>query len=282
MMYGIATALHGDVRWMVFHALCCHLPRVKPGKGRIERITGLSTSSVKRARKALKRVGLIDFDEAHVGGNSPPIYTIADVRVKSIATQIVARIKQEEGGHHEPPASRTLYRGCQEFLTEGGHGEPPTGFMVNPQGGHSEPSRGVIVNPKELKPRAEGSAQGEEQIAGETPPNPPPVATLQVPAASLSIQPQPQRSTAGNPNPAKPQHVPPAWNESFIADTGLPAGSPPAEGPALPAARNNRFPSLDKMPPIVVKAAAWTPAADTSTPDPAARAKWEAFTKQVA
>src|SRR5438552_2425620 len=93
VMHGVAAALECDARWAVFSALCCHLPNVAPGKDRIERLTGLSRSTVWSATKALKAVGLIDYDDTNRGGlRRTNCYRIADIRQPDIAAQIVAKI----------------------------------------------------------------------------------------------------------------------------------------------------------------------------------------------
>lgn len=165
MQHGIAAALEAS-EWKVLGAIYHHLPNVHPGKGRLEQLAGVSTSSVKRARKALKAAGLINFDEGFRGGSHGETthYTVTDIRVSEVAAAIVARLT---GAKVTPVTGATM----NPVHSERGSSWTPTGVIVNPHGGHGEPPTGAIVNPKVHNLSSQESSQEKSEGAA-VPPTP--------------------------------------------------------------------------------------------------------------
>jgi hypothetical protein len=95
--HGIQAALKSDARWAVFEALAFHLPNVEPGAGRLEAITGLSGRKLWDAKKALRRVGLIDYADSKGGRNQTTKYkAVADTRNAALCQKIVAAIHSDQ------------------------------------------------------------------------------------------------------------------------------------------------------------------------------------------
>ncbi|HEV2294073.1 MAG TPA: hypothetical protein VGR35_09455 [Tepidisphaeraceae bacterium] len=159
MKHGICAALGGDARWTVLCALYTYLPNVYPGRSGIETLTGLSSSSVKRARKGLKAVGLVDFSEGNSGGgrDTSHVYTMTDIRDPAVAASIVARIKGLTGVTVNPVGTGVIMNPVQN--------EPGTGVIMNPHGGHNEPGTGVIMNPEVLNRSSQSRTQEKDVTA---------------------------------------------------------------------------------------------------------------------
>lgn len=129
---GIAAALKSDARWAVLNALYTFLPNVEPGKDTIERMTGLSRSTVWSATKGLKAVGLIDYDDGNRGGSTRTNhYTVADIRFTDTVQQIVARVK---GSIIERFDSRTVRQS--------------NGSIIEQEGFDYRTEKGSIVEPE--------------------------------------------------------------------------------------------------------------------------------------
>jgi hypothetical protein len=177
MMYGIAAALE-PAEWKVLCAIYAHLPNVEPGCGRLELLAGVSPATVKRARKRLKRVGLIGYPDDHRGGSHDATthYDVADIREAAVAAVVVERIT---GATKNPVATEVIVNGVQ--------GEPRTGLMTNPHGDQDEPRTGVIMNLKVRKRSTQVSSQGKSETAAPLGPGGP----VLPPAGSGSFEKEP-------------------------------------------------------------------------------------------
>ncbi len=158
---GIAAHLEAT-EWKVLCALYAHLPNVRPGQGRIEALAGVSSASVKRARKRLKEVGLISYPENQTGGDRTMTtdYSLADIRSADIHAAVISKLTGviENGAHDDR-----------------GQDEPRTRVTMNPHGDHDEPPTGVTMNPKVLNSSTQGSSQvkSEALAADAAPPSHP-------------------------------------------------------------------------------------------------------------
>jgi biotin operon repressor len=126
MRNGIAAALKSDARWAVLEALFTYLPNVRPGKDAIESMTGLSRASVWRATKALKAVGLINYDDQNRGGyRLTNQYVLADIRRPEVVKAVLEVIAKPSHGDTVSPLNGLTMK------QKPSHGETKTVSLLN-------------------------------------------------------------------------------------------------------------------------------------------------------
>jgi hypothetical protein len=157
MMRGVAAKLDA-ADWSVLCAIYCHLPNPEFGKGRLERLSGRSPTTVKTSRKRLRKFGLIDYAE-HSGGyhrNASTKYTCADIRLIEIADRVLARIDGADDRPGQSPTGSTI--------------APVPGQPLAPYRVDDRPRTGATIAPKVLNEALNGSSQGSSaalRCAGE-------------------------------------------------------------------------------------------------------------------
>lgn len=162
MMHGVAAALEHS-EWKLLSALYTFLPDVHPGKGRLEARAGISKNSVKRGRRRLRELGLINFPENLLGGDRSETttqYELTDIRQPTVAAKIVAKITgammaRDQSTEHS--AQRTEHPGAMMGSD--------TGAVVAPPRGHDGPDTGAIVAPKVHNQSPQVRTQDKAQCA---------------------------------------------------------------------------------------------------------------------
>jgi hypothetical protein len=159
MERGITAALD-PAAWSVLCAIYHHLPNVKPGKGRLESLSGRSKATVQSNRKFLRAVGLIDYED-NVGGRANTTkYTVADIRRNEVAIEILARLK---GVNEHPLSNNKGGNGKLLCCTEKGSMVDQKGSTISHKGVNPKSEKGSMVDPEVRNVSSQDKCATEER-----------------------------------------------------------------------------------------------------------------------